>query len=415
MELYIDIIKLFLNKDIYTRYNHVIDRMFLKKNYPEILRMFNTLDILHKKEGSEWTVTDLETVFYTEYPQIDREVYTSVFERLRSAAPKSDLVAEYLDSLAQRAEASKVAFVALDVAEGKVPVSALSDAIANLGDRQTKSSASEILFVDDSLEAIYESTVKGGGLNWRLDSLNRALGPLRKGDFGFIFARPEAGKTTWLADQGTFMATQLKEDDGPILWFNNEERHEKVILRCYEASLGVGLARILADRPRAQAAFRERTHSKLKFIDDRNEPISKGLIERLCKQLSPSLIIVDQLDKVLGFDGDREDLHLGAIYQWHRELAKRYAPVIGVSQSDGSGEGIKFLNMGHVANAKTAKQAEADWILGIGFSYQDPPNVRGFRLCKNKLIGGEQSVAEQRHGQWEVLIQPEIARYVDVA
>lgn len=71
--------------------------------------------------------------------------------------------------------------------------------------------------------------------------------------------------------------------------------------------------------------------------------------------------------------------------------------------------------MAHAANAKTSKQAEADWILGIGFSFNDHYNVRGLSVCKNKLLGGDESVPEMRHGQWEVLIAPEIARYVDTA
>jgi hypothetical protein len=75
---------------------------------------------------------------------------------------------------------------------------------------------------------------------------------------------------------------------------------------------------------------------------------------------------------------------------------------------------MKYLNMGNVANAKTAKQAEADWILGIGLSYEDHPHVRGLSVCKNKLLGGEESVAKMRHAKFDVLIEPEIGRYIDM-
>lgn len=70
------------------------------------------------------------------------------------------------------------------------------------------------------------------------------------------------------------------------------------------------------------------------------------------------------------------------------ELAKAYCPVIGVSQSDASGEGKKWLNMDNVANAKTAKQAEADWILGIGRTHDTVDEyTRYFCISKNKLLG----------------------------
>jgi replicative DNA helicase len=64
------------------------------------------------------------------------------------------------------------------------------------------------------------------------------LGSLRKGDFGFVFARPETGKTTFLASEISFMAEQLSDDDGPSLWINNEEQSEKPMLRCIQATLG---------------------------------------------------------------------------------------------------------------------------------------------------------------------------------
>lgn len=117
----------------------------------------------------------------------------------------------------------------------------------------------------------------------------------------------------------------------------------------------------------------------------------------------------------MGFDSDREDLKLGAIYQWARELAKEYCPVIGVCQSDGSGEGVRWLTMANVANAKTAKQAEADWILGIG-KVNDPgyDNLRFLHLSKNKLMGDSDSIPDQRHGRREVIIEPELARYRDI-
>jgi len=128
------------------------------------------------------------------------------------------------------------------------------------------------------------------------------------------------------------------------------------------------------------------------------------------------LIIFDQIDKITGFEADREDLKLGAMYQWARELAKEFdCPIIAVCQADGTGEGQKWLTMGNVANAKTAKQAEADWIVGIGkvpdTGYEA---VRYLHASKNKLAGDEDSDPSLRHGKCEVLIKADIARYDDI-
>jgi replicative DNA helicase len=389
-----------------------VDLEFLRTNYPELLRLFNVVIILHDKdyEGVR-TIQDLAACFFTAYPNAKLESVNELLAQVSQAEGEEALIVEYLVSVQQRVGASKAAFALLDYAEGKTSHQNLTEILQPLLlEKEIISNEVADKFVSDDIEELYNATVGKGGLEWRLKSLNRSLGPLRKGDFGFIFARPETGKTTFLASEVTHMATQT---EAPILWINNEEQGEKVLLRCYEASLGSPLEEILASMPRARDAFYQRTGRRIQLFDDFG--VKWTDVERLCRNLQPALIVVDQLDKIKGFDGDREDLRMGAIYQWARELSKQFAPVIGVSQSDGSGEGVKYLNMGNVANAKTSKQAEADWILGIGVDFNDHVALRGFSICKNKLIGGEQSVAKMRHGKFDVLIEPEIARYKDIA
>lgn len=211
------------------------------------------------------------------------------------------------------------------------------------------------------------------------------------------------------------MAEQLKEDDGPIIWFNNEEQGNKVKLRCYQAATGATLVQINSNPSAAQNHFLQKTKGKLLLLDPRGT-ISKELVERVCKKYKPSLIIFDQIDKITGFDADREDLKLGAMYQWARELAKEYTcPIIAVCQADATGENQKWLTMANVANAKTAKQAEADWIVGIGKIHDAGyENLRFLHASKNKLSGDEDTDPALRHGRREVIIKPEIARYMDI-
>ena len=137
-------------------------------------------------------------------------------------------------------------------------------------------------------------------------------------------------------------------------------------------------------------------------------------IERILKTSKPALIIFDQIDKIKGFKGERNDLELKALYQWARELAKQYAPVIAVSQASGEAEGKLWLTMDMVDGSKTAKQGEADWILGIGKDSDNTSRSRYFNICKNKLLGDPDSLPELRHGTMQVLIKPEIARYEDL-
>jgi hypothetical protein len=209
------------------------------------------------------------------------------------------------------------------------------------------------------------------------------------------------------------MAEQLGDDAGPIIWFNNEEQGSKVKLRCYQASLGLNMTQLFANLQANQEAYLAKTKGKHKIFD--SAQIHKHTVEQVCKQYKPSLVIFDQIDKIQGFTNDREDLRLGAIYMWARELAKEHCPVIAVCQADGTGEGQKWLTMANVANAKTSKQAEADWIVGIG-KISDPgyENLRFLHASKNKLIGDDDSLPDLRHGRKEVLINANIARYEDI-
>jgi hypothetical protein len=184
------------------------------------------------------------------------------------------------------------------------------------------------------------------------------------------------------------------------------------MLRCYEAALARSLADIRKDPSGAEADFKRVTGDRIQIIDDAG--MSASRVDQLVEQLQPSLIVFDQIDKIKGFKNDREDLALGAIYQWARELAKRYAPIIGVCQASGDAEGEPYLHMGHVANARTAKQAEADFIIGIGkvhsLGYE---YIRYLNISKNKLTGDDHTDPAMRHGRTEVLIKPELARYVE--
>jgi hypothetical protein len=69
----------------------------------------------------------------------------------------------------------------------------------------------------------------------------------------------------------------------------------------------------------------------------------------------------------------------------------------------------------NVSNAKTAKQAEADWILGIGNTHNVLEEYqRHLHLCKNKVAGDADTDPNQRHGRATVSILPDIARYGDL-
>lgn len=407
----ISILKHLCSKEFFETHRDSIKLEYISKELHPVLR---TLDAYFNTSENPTTIStdDLSNLYFAKNRQ-KLEFYMGIFDALRVNTSTAESTVELIKGLQNLSKLRELSLLAYEAAEGRATPSSVIELAGGLSTSSTNPDVTDDTdsdWVSDDLEILINETQSQPGLRWRLDSLNKSLGSLRKGDFGFLFARPETGKTTFLASEVSHMATQ---SEGPILWFNNEEQGNKVMLRCYQATLGITLEQLMSDLKGNRQKFHDLTKSKIKLKDSAS--IHHKTVERICEELQPSLVVFDQIDKIKGFDSDREDLRLGSIYIWARELAKQYCPVIGVCQADGSGEGVRWLSMANVANAKTSKQAEADWILGIG-AVNDPgyEALRFLHLSKNKLMGDKDTRPEQRHGRWEVLIEPIRARYIDL-
>lgn len=364
------------------------------------------------EEVESFSIDELEAYFYSQYPALKAdqlEAYSNIFQTLRSQDVSDDMLLGLINKIKARNKALEIGMVALDVSEGKAEPEKLSKLLSSFEEAQKPlEDVSDDLYVS-TFRKIMESRNEHPGLKWRLSTLNKMMGPLRKGNFIKFFARPETGKTTLLASEVTYMGEQLTVDN-PAVWFNNEEERDKVWSRIMQGALGIKRIDFERDPDKYDAEFQELLGGKLYLVDD--GLLSKAKVERICAKVNPGLIVFDQIGKITGFDADREDLHQGKIYQWGRALAKKYGPVIAVGQADGTGEGIKWLTMSHIANAKTAIQAECDAILGIGKSHKDGEEfVRYLHMSKNKLDPEDEAM---RHGKAAVIILPQEGRYRDV-
>ena len=412
INLDIILIKLFINKDYYNKYNNYINKYLInnyKNNNKLLYKIYKVIQLLQEEHDSV-SIEDVYTRLLREYPALpvdERELAQETLQKALESTINEGEVGELVQRQYEAAKASEVALKALQVVEGKAGLQDLSeildtDHIAEAEEQQQ--------FYEATLDELYHSTKGKPGLRWNLESLNRSLGSLRAGDFGFFFARPETGKTTFLADSVTGF---LQQTDRAGVWINNEEGGNKVLLRCYQAALGARTDDLFRDRETSQRTWNERVGNRLKLVND--PTLDYKAIEKVVQCTKPILVVIDQLDKVLGFEAERYDLVMKAKYQWARELAKKYeCAVIGVCQAGGTAENKKRLVMTDVDSSHTAKQGEADWILGIGkVNDEGMENVRYINIIKNKLVGDEDSDPELRHGFFDVLIEPEIGKYKD--
>ena len=286
-----NIIKLFLSDvSLYEKYHLSLKLDYIRLNYPVLHRLFNCLPAD--------SVESLEANYLANYPVIkdsDRQTLVNVLDSIKSADASQENVIKYLETHLAQSFADKVSYIALEVAEGKRPYSDLDEAMAE------RSSAlvieeEEIEFVTTDIDELLDEEDLEGGLHWRLKCLNQSLGPLRKGNFGHIFARVETGKTAMWVSESTHMAQQVEK---PILIFFNEEGGRDVVFRMYNAVCQMTYQEIAANPKKAKAIWEQKIGDRIKFIDKPNQ-VERRSIERIIERVDPSLLIIDNMDKVKG-------------------------------------------------------------------------------------------------------------------
>ena len=341
-------------------------------------------------------------------------VYNKLLDRIISHTVDPTLEKSLIESFIGRDYGTRMAGVALRVAEGdsKADIEEIGDLLGGYHRELGKTAEIDSYLVSEDLDEILSSTIGGTGLDWRLPALNQALGPLRKGNFVIVGARPDSGKTTLLASEATFMASQLAPDEH-VLWINNEEAGASVRSRIIQAGIGWTIPSMDKDKTGAWAKYcSEVGEGKIKLSDKAD--ISVKEIGELLEKFNVKLLIFDQLWKIKGFEKEAglETQRLTMLFSQAREWAKEYCPVITVHQADGSAENEKYITMNQLYQSKTGIQGEADAIVTIGRTTQlGYEQSRFIYVPKNKLPGGPLSDPALRNGKFEIQILPEIARF----
>mgnify|MGYP001600031717 CR=1 FL=1 len=416
MELYI-IVSL-LTSSIFTKYNYILEERFLDEESDEIGLIYESIKHFYKQhpESDIGSVDNLEQIFHADYPALPkkkRDLYTSIFDRLRAITLSPEVIGDYYIKLQDKYILRELAKESLLVSQGKGNeekikelyerrTSILSGAASGRPDRSSYLWGRAFNYHD----SLAKST-PNRGLSFRAESLQKAIGPIRKGDLGIVFARPETGKTAFASDCTAYMVPQVETC---AVYLANEERGEAVYSRIISSYIGKPKREISAEE--AEAIVDSVFKDKLIFLHAPG--LSYKDFYALLREAKPELILIDQLDKIKGFEEDRKDLELGNIYEWARQISAEFGPVIAMSQASQEAEGKRWLEQTDLANSKTSKAAEGDWILGIGKVHETAlEKIRHFHIIKNKLDGDENTVEEYRHGKFDMYFSPEISRYED--
>lgn len=348
---------------------------------------------------------------------MDEEVLATYIGILKNTIPDADDETKngIITDLYEADAAMKIANLCDDYNSGELSTP-LPDLISTVLDNyKLNIGAKASNWNDTDIGELLQEDLNNEGINWRLKCLRESMRPLRGGDFGIIAGRPDKGKTTFLASEVTYMASQLA-DDRNILWLNNEGLSGRIVKRIYQAALGVTITELveLNEQAKLKRMYEEAVGrlDRIRVFDIHGMHI--GQVEAIIEQNDAGVILYDMIDNIKGFGSDaRTDLMLEHMYQWARERSVKYDAVgLATSQISADGDGLQFPTLSMLKDSKTGKQGACDFQLMIGaVNDTNLQYSRYLSLPKNKL---------RRDGgisdpQCEVQFKPTISRYEDVS
>lgn len=352
----------------------------------------------------------VERNVYPNWTETDKSVYQAIIKNMHKNYPDSATRQNIMESIHELNLVHTTFGIANSYNEGKEidPVQEISTAIDKY---KLAVGVSTMPTVDNNIDALLDDMGNDSGIHWRLDCLNASMRPLRGGDFGIIAARPDQGKTSFLASELTFMASQLPSDR-PLVWLNNEGPGYAIVPRLMQAALNCTTQELLEKKEEGilYDEYWEAIGGKDKIIIMDVHGYNNGQVESLIESTNAGIVVYDMIDNIHGFgDAARTDLALERMYQWAREKGVKYDVIaLATSQISADGADEMYPGLGSLKDSKTGKQGACDFQLMIGSQETKAgfAHCRWLSLPKNKL---RKLSSSQLHEQ--VVFDRDRARY----
>lgn len=409
-------------RETYERFAPIIKPGTLTKDGEVLVKAIGKYYQKYKRDTVDWV--EFGVYFQFEYRKLynaeQMQPFLTIIDKLKMFVPDATVISNVFHTVIQEDYAAQIHNIALKIVGG--------DDHATLSDVQDKLTlyATDVDryihevpdYVDlGDVKALVDATMGSGGFDWRLECLNVMVGPLRKGHFIIVGARPDSGKTTFLVSEVVNWAAQLPDDNHCILWINNEEMGEKVGRRMIESAIMWDSKKVEADPTGAAKAFRDKVGHPKRIRQVKRETFSTRDVDRLIKQYKPSLVIFDQLWKVTGFEKEsaNETGRQSLLFAWARGVASRCGPVVTVHQLGGEADGERFPMIKHLYGSQTGIQGEADAMIFLGRS-RDPKeqDYRFISVPKNKMGDGPRCDRAKRNARYLLKVDYDHACFEEV-
>jgi hypothetical protein len=150
-----DLILYLLTDENYKEYFSFIDLNHIRDNYRELHYVYLAIKTLHEKyPDRDHTLEGLQTFFFVQYPDADKDLYVGLFKTLQEAVVDTTLGVGILKQIKRRQQALKLSEEAVKFATGYSDFEKLSEKVKILTEVETHDLTDDVESVSDDLEAL---------------------------------------------------------------------------------------------------------------------------------------------------------------------------------------------------------------------------------------------------------------------
>lgn len=373
-----------LNHDFYQRTKHILRPETFGGSLKPV---YDALEKAHAEHKTDLSVDELRELCLVSEPfsKARRNQLNGLFDAIEMEQPATESVATaILKSYWAKQLATKITEEVLPIVNGEtLSFNAVRELLENeeLPDLESRFSAIEM-----SIKDLMEQSDPSKRFPFRLGPLQQHVEGAGRGHNMLVFARPEIGKSSLVAD----MCVGFADHGLKIAYFANEEPEYKIMLNLVRAKLELTDLELRANYEAGTSTYKalDNLCKNFSLFDAVGMDIFD--IHEYARSAEPDVIVLDQTDKLL-LPGRHESRHelLKNLYVHTREISKRNnLLMVNVSQASADAENKRYVTFDMLEYSKTGKAGEVDLAIGIGRNVSiDEDYLRILFVSKNKING----------------------------
>jgi hypothetical protein len=372
-----------LNHDFYNRAKSLIPNNYFEGEGREI---YKVIVALHDKFNSDLNVRDVKEYLFetTKITTAQKTIYGNIFDILEKVAVTNpEISLDILHKLYKKSIAYEIGEIVADIVNGvDRPLSEIEAVFA----RAKMDPTEPVGTVTNDIGELLKWNDPSRRYAYGIPSVQERLGGAGPGHLLGVFARPDTGKSSFVA----CLAAGYARDGHIVDYFGNEEPGQKLSLNLLRAATHLTDGDLWANYRKGIVSYEEWDAIKDKIRVHDVVGYSVEALNDYLKSTQSNVVVADQIDK-FQIDGRYENStqKYKDIYVYTREIAKgRGVLMLDVCQAGAEAQGRRTVTYDMMDGSKTGKAGELDVAIGIGVNNTAVDDmVRYLTISKNKING----------------------------